>query len=644
MKRILFGLVAAALVMTTPGCGGGGGGSTSSVGSGGGSTSSPSSPAIQITTNSILPGALQNHPYSATLAVTNAQGAVTWSIAPVAPTVLYVEGLSINPTTGEISGNPTYQGSAGFIAKVTDSANRTTTKSMSITSSGALTAAAVYDTTVFLYGSGLISPQFTGGVAPFTISMPGLPPGFRFNATTNRAEGVALQPGLYTIAATVRDSYTTPEVVSQTIHVNVPAPPLQLLGSLPQQIPLNAPFSGVAAARGGAAPYVFTLTGTIPPGTTFNTNTGELTGTPNQLGFFTFHVLVTDSTTPAHQTASWDYGITVANPLDRNDTVATATPLGNGFYQATLSPYIDPPDKAPLPADGDYYRLSSIAGTTVSVKTTAKEFSPTVPTDTVLEIVDVNGVRLNTCRPAGSTAAFTSACLNDDVSATLQDSAIEIKMPGTPSEPSRVYVHVVDWRGLARPEMQYSIILGGIVTPMTIPAQTVTPAALNRPQYYQLVANNAQGSTTWSITSGALPPGITMTSTGYISGTATSLGTYPFTVQVTDSGTPQQTVTANLQMQVVDLLTVSSPATWPDACLHQAYSFTMTASGGAPPYHFALNSMMWPALQVNYDTGIVTGTAAGLDTPGTFTANVSVSDQTGNGVIQTVQVTVRTCP
>jgi hypothetical protein len=135
-----------------------------------------------------------------------------------------------------------------------------------------------------------------------------------------------------------------------------------------------------------------------------------------------------------------------------------------------------------------------------------------------------------------------------------------------------------------------------------------------------------------------------MTSTGYISGTATSLGTYPFTVQVTDSGTPQQTVTANLQMQVVDLLTVSSPATWPDACLHQAYSFTMTASGGAPPYHFALNSMMWPALQVNYDTGIVTGTAAGLDTPGTFTANVSVSDQTGNGVIQTVQVTVRICP
>ena len=640
MKRILFGLVTAALVMATPGCGGGGGGGSSNVGSGGGTTSSPSSPVIQITTNWLLPGALQNHPYSATLAVANAQGAVTWSIAPVGPTVLYIEGLSINPTTGEISGSPSYQGSAGFIAKATDSANRVATKSMSISSNGVLTAPAVYDTSVFLYGSGLISPQFSGGVAPFKISIQGLPPGFRFNATTNRAEGVALQPGLYTLAATVQDSYTTPEVVSQTIHVNVPAPPLQLLSSLPQQIPLNAPFSGVVGVRGGAAPYVFTLTGTIPPGTTFNTNTGELTGTPNQLGFFTFHVQVTDSETPIAYTTSWDYGITVAKPLGRNDTVATATPLGNGYYQATLSPYIDPPNKAPLPADGDYYKLSSVARTTVYVKTSAKEFSSWVPTDTVLEIVDANGVRLNACRPAGSSAAFTSACLNDDVSATLQDSALEIKMPGTASEASVAYAHVVDWRGLARPEMQYSIILGGIVTPMTITTQSLPQAGRGSPYSVQLAVANAAGTPTWTLANGSLPSGLTLSSSGSISGSATANGSSILTVQVADTTSPPQVATAQFQIDVVDPLVITNPATMPDACVNQPYNYAFQTSGGTPPITWSWGTLGFP---MNFDqsNGTFHSTPGIL---GTFLAFIHASDAGGQTANLTAQLTVKTCP
>src|SRR4051794_20908979 len=40
---------------------------------------------------------------------------------------------------------------------------------------------------------------------------------------------------------------------------------------------------------------------------------------------------------------------------------------------------------------------------------------------------------------------------------------------------------------------------------------------------------------TWSITSGELPPGVTLDDTGAISGTAEEAGEFHFTVQVTDS-------------------------------------------------------------------------------------------------------------
>jgi hypothetical protein len=49
-------------------------------------------------------------------------------------------------------------------------------------------------------------------------------------------------------------------------------------------------------------------------------------------------------------------------------------------------------------------------------------------------------------------------------------------------------------------------------------------------------------STTWSITSGRLPLGLTMTSAGYVSGTATISGTYYFTLQGLNSYNCQMTV------------------------------------------------------------------------------------------------------
>ena len=54
----------------------------------------------------------------------------------------------------------------------------------------------------------------------------------------------------------------------------------------------------------------------------------------------------------------------------------------------------------------------------------------------------------------------------------------------------------------------------------------------------------------WTVTGGALPPGLAMNSRGEIFGTPTTAGTFAFTVLVTDSTTPQQSTTQELSITV----------------------------------------------------------------------------------------------
>jgi hypothetical protein len=76
---------------------------------------------------------------------------------------------------------------------------------------------------------------------------------------------------------------------------------------------------------------------------------------------------------------------------------------------------------------------------------------------------------------------------------------------------------------------------------------------------------------TWSLASGSLPPGLTLSSSGTISGTPTSTGAFPFTVQVTDGAS--HSASANLS------ITVSNGSTAIDCTLFASPSGNDSNSG-----------------------------------------------------------------
>ncbi len=624
---------------------------------GGGSSSSgppPVSPgqALTITTNSLLSGTLQNHAYSVTLAAANGKGALNWSITPVSSTALFVDGLSIDPSTGVLSGTANFAGTGGFVAHVTDSASQpqTASKGFTITASDPLQAPAPQTNTVGQFQVIVpIGPVFQGGVFPFTFSLTGSsPPGLRLDRATGQISGSATAAGNYPSTLIIQDSFSPAEVVSEQLTINVIPPPLSVANSLPSRILQNRPFNGRVIATGGIPPYHFALVSgsSLPPGLSpIDPNSGQTNGTPATLGTFLFTVSATDSSLPP-QSANGTLVVTVAQPLGRNDTVTSATPIGNGMISATISPYIDPPDNAPLAADSDYYKLVSLAGTgtPVHLETQAQRWAGGNPLDTVIEIVDGNGNRYSTCRQPGDTSStFTSGCINDDIGGnpSVLDSALDFQVPGTTNSATTFYVHVLDWRGDARPDMNYALVVSGATSPLSIAVTPLLPAARGLSYSQQLSSADGIGSVSWSKAGGTLPPGLALSTTGAITGVATSDGTYSFTVRASDSGNPPQTTTAQEVIQVAEPVKITSSATMPDACVNQPYTFAPQKSGGVPPLSWGFASNMWVGISLDNSTGVFSGSSS---VTGTFQGYLAVVDATTHGDSQNVTLTVKQCP
>ena len=89
-----------------------------------------------------------------------------------------------------------------------------------------------------------------------------------------------------------------------------------------------------------------------------------------------------------------------------------------------------------------------------------------------------------------------------------------------------------------------------VVTPLVLSTQTIPPAPFGASYSTSLTATGGTPPYTWSIASGSLPEGLTLSSAGTLTGSATAAGTFNVTVQVADSATTRQTAQRALSVQV----------------------------------------------------------------------------------------------
>ncbi|GIH89966.1 putative Ig domain-containing protein [Planobispora siamensis] len=209
-------------------------------------------------------------------------------------------GLSINDTTGVITGTPTTYETKTVTVKATDKAG----KSDSVTFTWKVLTLALSDpgtrtNTVGNTVSGVYLTA-TGGRAPYTWSAENLPAGLQINASTGEIRGTVTAGTRYLPEVTVRDS--AGDEVTRRFQWNVSVPAGTLAVTAPtatsQTGTVGTAVSLTATAGGGSGSgYVWTAA-ELPPGLTLTTASGrnaQVTGTPTTAGTYVVALKVTDS-------------------------------------------------------------------------------------------------------------------------------------------------------------------------------------------------------------------------------------------------------------------------------------------------------------------------------------------------------------
>lgn len=162
---------------------------------------------------------------------------------------------------------------------------------------------------------------------------------------------------------------------------------------------------------------------------------------------------------------------------------------------------------------------------------------------------------------------------------------------------------------------------------LLVATTTLPPATQNAPFGERLEAVGGDGQFVWSVASGALPPGVSLSADGELTGTPSQSGEFVFEVGVA-SGGAMATRALTLSVQPRDLMLSVVSQTLPFAVFGRGYEHGLVAVGGRPPYRWTLTGGALPAgLAVSTD-GYIAGRA--LERPlaaSTFT--VTVTDAQG---------------
>ncbi|HVB85752.1 MAG TPA: putative Ig domain-containing protein [Candidatus Dormibacteraeota bacterium] len=594
--------------------------------------------------------------YSFSLTASGGAGSLTWTA-----TGLPSDGLSLNSSTGAITGTPTSKGTVTFTYTVKDSsaAGPLSSTSGSLAITVANPAAPAITTTQPQVTAATAASAYSfkfqaSGTGTLTWSVTGLPAdGLTFNTSNNTVSGTPTSPQTVAITLTVSDTYGQSSAATPfNITVN-PAPLSITTTSLPQGTIGTGYSSTNVAITGGTAPFTWSVSsGALPAGLLLNTSTGAITGTPTSAAVTSAPTIkVADSSTP-QMTASKSF--TVAITLSVTTASLPNAAIGTA-YTATLAAEGGQPSyswsvtNGSLPAGlslnastgaitGTPANNATSANITVKVQDSATAqqsatqafsiFIPLTLESSSLPNGAIGSTYSQSVAVGGGTTPYTWSVTSGSLPAGLSLNASTGAITGTPANnttSSTFTVKVTDSSGT--PQNVSSSFT--ITIPLKIETSSLPSGAPNVAYSQNVSVGGGITPYTWSITSGSLPPPLVINaSTGAITGTPspTDNGNYSFTVQVVDSTLPSpQTTTQNLAINISALVISSSSLS--NGTIGTAYNNTpVTASGGTGPYTYAVASGSLPSgLSLNTSNGAITGTPSASAIDQSFSIKVTDS-------------------
>ena len=288
--------------------------------------SGPPGPAIpeplSILTSSPLPAGATGVPYNITLAPGGGTPPYTWNLVPGSPAL--PNGLTLNPSTGNIAGAATATGTTPTVFTLQDSKGESVQKSLPITVT--ITPGPLTILTPSL-PSGVLNQPYngaalsaTGGRSPYTwdIVSGALPGGLSLDQSGIIRGTPQGQGGTSSATFRVRDSGNPQETATKplSITITVPAPPTI---SGPPLLPagtVNQPYPNTTlTVSGGTAPLTWdpAVSPALPNGLSWDAATQTISGTPliGSQGTMSHTFTVRDSLS---QSGTKTYSLTISLP------------------------------------------------------------------------------------------------------------------------------------------------------------------------------------------------------------------------------------------------------------------------------------------------------------------------------------------
>ena len=597
-----------------------------------------------------LPDGTQGVAYSQSVTASGGDGGpYTYSVSAGA----LPSGLSLNTSTGLISGTPSAGGTFNFTIRAVDGSNNFGTRAYTVLVGGNILtinpASLPNGTVAVAYSQTVTASGGIGGPYTYSIGAGSLPTGLSLNVGSGAITGTPSAGGAFSFTIHAVDgngnfgnrNYTV-NIGSNSLTVNPGALPGGTQG-------VN--YSQTVSASGGTAPYSFAVSsGALPNGLSLNAGSGVISGTPSAAGAFNFTIRATDVN---FNTGSQAYTVNIAPvPLTVNPPALPNGTLGLAYNQTiTTSGGVAPFTYAVLsgalptglslnagsgaitgtPTAAGNYNFT-IQSTDSTPNTGTRNYSVTIGTNslTVNPASLPNGSQgiaySQTVSASGGTGPYTFAVTSGALPTGLSLNAASGAITGTPSGSgvSNFTIQATDTVGNIGTRA-YAVNIGTATL-------TVNPATLpNGSQgiaYSQTVtASGGNGTYTFAVSAGALPAGLSLNgASGAITGTPSGSGASNFTIRAIDTNGSIGTRAYSVNIGTTTLA-INAP-TLPNASQGSPYSQTVVASGGTGPYVLALISGALPSgLSFNPGSGAITGTPTGSG-PATFT--IRATDANGN--------------